>query len=558
MHGPDLTELGHDISAAIGAHSLVDVDRVTVELVRKALKKMKNEKNDAMFDMQSDCLTNGPDTLIVHLTNLLKTFIVHGTVPYFVLICTLLPLVKDNLADITSSENYRAIATGSLLLKLLDIVILMLEGDKLSCDQLQFGFQAGASTAMCLWTATTVIEHYNNNGSSVYACAMDLSKAFDLVEWVSLFKLLKDKKISPIFLRLLLYVYCHQYCDVKWNSSFSERFSVTNGVRQGAVSSPLLFSIYIDGLITLLRRSGLGCRIDTLFYGVLGYADDLLLLSASRSGLQAMVNICDKFAKLRKLKFSTNVDPAKSKTKCLVFSRKKHDLDKVAPIMLNGDPLPWVTSVKHLGHTLESNNSMKIDCLAKRGKFIGKVNSLIQEFTYVDPTVMTKLLNIYVTSFYGSNLWDLYSSEVTKIYSSWNVTIRNVFNLPWTTHRHLIEPVSCTKHPKTLLSSRMVKFLETLRSSSKGSVRYLANLVFDDRRTLIGRTVTKIANDCNVARSSLTSSDAKNMKYFSTPVEQGWKIPVLLELLTVRERQAMIPGITSDEVNFMITEICTN
>ena len=361
----------------------------------------------------------------------------------------------------------------------------MLEGDKLACDQLQFGFQAGASTAMCSWTATTVIEHYNNNGSSVYACAMDLSKAFDLVEWVSLFKLLKDKKISPIFLRLLLYVYC-------------------------------------------------------------------------RSGLQAMVNICDKFAKLRKLKFSTNVDPVKSKTKCLVFSRKKHDLDKVAPIMLNRDPLPWVTSVKHLGHTLESNNSMKIDCLAKRGKFIGKVNSLIQEFTYVDPTVMTKLLNIYVTSFYGSNLWDLYSSEVTKIYSSWNVTIRNVFNLPWTTHRHLIEPVSCTKHPKTLLSSRMVKFLETLRSSSKGSVRYLANLVFDDRRTLIGRTVTKIANDCNVARSSLTSSDAKNMKYFSTPVEQGWKIPVLLELLTVRERQAMIPGITSDEVNFMITEICTN
>ena len=253
--------------------------------------------------------------LVEHLTNLLKSFIVHGSVPYLVLICTLLPLVKDNLADITSSENYRAIASGSLLLKLLDIVIILLEGDKLRCDQLQFGFQAGASTSMCTWTATTVIEHYNNQGRPVYSCAMDLSKAFDLVEWARLFKLLLRKGVAPIFIRILFFIYSNQACDVSWNSSYSDRFSVSNGVRQGAVSSPLLFSIYIDGLLSLLRRSGLGCRIDSFFYGVLGYADDLLLLSASRSGLQAMVRICETFAKEMKLKFSTNVDPVKSKTK---------------------------------------------------------------------------------------------------------------------------------------------------------------------------------------------------------------------------------------------------
>ena len=47
-------------------------------------------------------------------------------------------------------------------------------------------------------------------------------------------------------------------------------FKVSNGVRQGAISSPLLFSVYIDGLIVLLRRSGIGCRLDKLYYGVLG------------------------------------------------------------------------------------------------------------------------------------------------------------------------------------------------------------------------------------------------------------------------------------------------
>ena len=110
---------------------------------------MKTGKNDAMLDIQSDCLTDGPPERVIHLTNLLKTYVVHGSVPDFILVCTLLPLVKDNLADIASSDRYRAIARGSLLVKLLALVILLLEGDKLSVDQLQFGFQEGSSTTMC-------------------------------------------------------------------------------------------------------------------------------------------------------------------------------------------------------------------------------------------------------------------------------------------------------------------------------------------------------------------------------------------------------------------------
>ena len=58
---------------------------------------------------------------------------------------------------------------------------MLLEGDKLGCDQLQFGFQAKSSTTMCTWAATAVIEHFNANGRTVSGCAMDLSEAYDLV-----------------------------------------------------------------------------------------------------------------------------------------------------------------------------------------------------------------------------------------------------------------------------------------------------------------------------------------------------------------------------------------
>ena len=168
----------------------------------------------------------------------------------------------------------------------------------------------------------------------------------------------------------MLFIYSNQYCDFKWNTAFSHRFPVLNGVRQGAVSSPLLFSVYIDGLIKELRMSGLGCRLDRFFYGCLGYADDLLLLSASRSGLQGMVNICDRFAKSKSLKFSTHADPVKSKTKCIIFSKRKPA--DVAPILLNGDPLPWVREVKHLGNILQSDNTMKTDCVLKSASLLGR------------------------------------------------------------------------------------------------------------------------------------------------------------------------------------------
>ena len=56
------------------------------------------------------------------------------------------------------------------------------------------------------------------------------------------------------------------------------------------------------------------------------FADDIMLLSASRSGLQALVDICQEFTSEKNLKFGTDPDPSKSKTKCIIFSKRKGDL----------------------------------------------------------------------------------------------------------------------------------------------------------------------------------------------------------------------------------------
>ena len=492
--GDRLQGMAMALEDSIGSYSKYQINRVTDDLIREALKKMKSKKSDALFDTMSDFYIHGPDELVSHLAALIKLYLQHGCIPPFILLCTLLPIVKDNLGDATSSDNYRAIAGGCLLLKLLDTVILLLEGEKLGCDELQFGYQAESSTTMCSWCVTAVIDYFNRQGKPVYGCAMDMSKAFDMVDWSELFIALRGKNVEPIFLRLLLYIYRNQQCQVKWAGKFSFKFSVSNGVRQGAVSSAIFFSVYINELFGILRKAGLGCHILGTFIGCFGYADDILLLSASKSGLQSMVNLCQKFEIKKNLKFSTNENSDKSKTKCLVFSRSQKNRFNLPPVLLDGNPLPWVSKVKHLGNMLQCDNSMKIDLGQKRGKFIGKVLSLLQELSFVDSDVFVKLLNIYTTSFYGSSLWDIFSTDCERLYKSWNVTIRQVFGVDRCTHRYLIETISNSMHPKVMLSSRYVAFYRSISKSTKFPVRLLARFFKADKITVLGKTLETLCN----------------------------------------------------------------
>ena len=123
--------------------------------------------------------------------------------------------------------------------------------------------------------------------------------------WVKLFEQLIRRKVSGVFLRVLLFIYEEQSCNVNWNGRLSFRFGGRNGFRQGAISSPILFGLYIDKLIKTLRRSGIGCTIGQHYYGVLVYADDILLCP-SRIGLQVMINLCQRFADHHNLQFSTH------------------------------------------------------------------------------------------------------------------------------------------------------------------------------------------------------------------------------------------------------------
>ena len=266
----NLSLLEESLEHQIKDQDLKDLNNISSELLKSASRRLKPGKTDPILQITSDCFTAAPDILYTLLMICLKGFILHAHISEFLLISTLIPIIKDKLGDITSSNNYRSIAISSLVMKLYDLVILAAYEKHLGLDDLQYSYQRDVSTSMCTWMAVETISYFLRNGSEVFTCTMDMSKAFDTVRHSTLFEKLVEQGLPQIIVRYILISYKLQQANVKWNNKLSDFFSLGNGVKQGAVISAILYCVYTNGLFEELRRLNIGCSIGQNYIGIVG------------------------------------------------------------------------------------------------------------------------------------------------------------------------------------------------------------------------------------------------------------------------------------------------
>ena len=94
---------------------------------------------------------------------------------------------------------------------------------------------------------------------------LDGSRAFDRIEYASLFTYLRSRNMCLVVLRLIMNMYISQKMQVRFSISLSNQFTVGNGVKQGGVLSPMLFTVYIDNLIKILSKGMLVVKLVTSF-----------------------------------------------------------------------------------------------------------------------------------------------------------------------------------------------------------------------------------------------------------------------------------------------------
>ena len=403
---------------------------------------------------------------------------------------------------------------------------------------------------MCTWMVVETIEYFLRKKSEIFACTMDMSKAFDRVKHSTLFLKLRKEGLPPIIRRFLMSEYKMQIANVKWNGEISTSFKISNGVKQGSVLSSILYCVYMNDLFVLLKKKKSGCWINGEYHGIIGYADDLFLLSPSKSALQEMIKTCEIYATNHNLVISTDINPNKSKTKCILFLKENRDLNK---LLLCDNLLPWVKNVKHLGIRLENKFGciLKQDIREKRAQYIQRNNEIMQEFNLAHPSTKMQLNCIYNTHFTGSVIWDLFSRESIMIENTWNVSIRNRFNLQRKTHRHIIEPISGVKHRKLSLLKRFLKLSNALASSSICPVRTFFHKL---KTGSILRRIMQLVGKDDI--NNIHINDINSTEF--CPVRNGdeWRIMFIKELLDARSKQVIIDNFDNDEISNILDHVC--
>ena len=427
------------------------------------------------------------------------------------LLSTLVPIIKDKLGSINVSKNYRSVCITSLILKQFDWITINLFGEVLGFHDLQFAYQPGVSSNMCSWAAIETVGYFLRNGSDVFGCSMDKSKAFDVCKFSILF-IKMSKKLSPIFLRLIVFMYVNQFSNVSFGGELSSSFTIGNGVGQGKILAGFAFCFYCHEFLDILKNSGYGCFVNGVYAGVYSYSDDDLLLAPSHSALAAMIQLAENYFSTHGLQFSTDPDPKKSKTKCIAWLQKERPLSE---LKLCGNHLPWVDKITHLGITItNSKNILETDMDIKKARYVARNIELNQEFHFASEVSKLKINDVYNSSWFGSVLYNIYSSETVKLESAYNRSIKVMMDLPFETHRSLIEPVSERRHIRKTFASRFLVMINSIRKSKKNILKCLLSEIERDVRSISGRNLRMIMLHRDKSDiSEVSVSDADKLPY---------------------------------------------
>ena len=157
---------------------------------------------------------------------------------------------------------------------------------------------------------------------------------------------LTEFQCPPYIWHLLDKWYSQSTSAVLWNSCISRSFRVQQGVCQGAILSPLLYSIFVNSLLDQLTASGCGAHIGNVYCGAPMYADDLALISSSEADLYLMLSMVSDYALLWRYHFNA------AKSAVLVFGESPVSRKKNRPLrkwLVSGSLIPECDSQHHLG-----------------------------------------------------------------------------------------------------------------------------------------------------------------------------------------------------------------
>ena len=376
--------------------------------------------------------------------------------------------------DKNDLNNYRGICVSSPLLKILCAMLNERVQTHCSENQLinkkQIGFQKNSRTSDHILTLKTLVKKYVTIGKEkLYVCFIDFQKAFDSVWHKGLFNKLKNLGINGGSLNLIKDLYKKTNCAIKINNRITDFFHYSKGVRQGCPLSSVLFNLYVNDIFdTIENHSTSDVYLDeNNKINALMYADDLVLISRTKEGLQRQIDSLHDYC--QKWKLSVNI----KKTKSMIFNRG-NNLIKTA-FNIGGSPIENVKAFKYLGFTISAKNcnfQHTIDDLTlKANRAIYAIKSKIK-LSKLPIKLSIKIFKSQVIPIllYGSEVWGPY---INLNYLAWDNSktervqtqfLKQALGCNFQTSNNMVRAETGCRPLITIIIKRFISYIKHLRS----------------------------------------------------------------------------------------------
>ena len=345
------------IRAAEAAAALTErqLSPITAAEVHIALRYMARDTAPGPDNLPPALFKDGGPALEAVITSLTNRVWSEEAVPSSWQLGTLVPLYKAG--DAAEPSNYRPITLGAVLGKIYCQILLSRltsivdpsAGPAPGITPLaeeQAGFRRGRGCADHVFILLSTLDDSRSRGLPVIAVFLDFRKAYDSVWRDGLWTKLHQRGVQGKLWRNLVALYSQVRAMVRTNATTSAPISLSTGVRQGCVLSPLLFDLFIDDLVSDLKAEGVGIVVGDRTLSSLLFADDVVLLARSAADMATAFAVVERWC----ARWRMELNPAKCAALALNY-------DIAAIPLLCGQPVPRPATVRYLGVEISADGS---------------------------------------------------------------------------------------------------------------------------------------------------------------------------------------------------------
>ena len=205
-----------------------------------------------------------------------------------------------------------------------------------------------------LFVLKTIIEQARTCKQDLHLAFIDFRQAYDRINRIALFRKLLTYKIPARIIRIIINQYDNVEYVVVTDDGKSRAFKTTQGIKQGDNMYPKLFNLFIMDILYIFNALYDPPYLQGAPVYILMFADDLLLLSLSQTGLQEAMNKLHKYC--TEWRMEVNVD----KTKAMKIRRPHTAIRPETPaLQYNGEGIDWVNSFTYLGVEVKEDGSFQ-------------------------------------------------------------------------------------------------------------------------------------------------------------------------------------------------------